>query len=42
MLPFEVNHNTTCNDLYNSDFRRIWGVDVLLIGKKVKDSTVYF
>lgn len=42
MLPFEVNHSVTCNDLYYSGCRRIWGVDVLLIGKKVKDTTVYF
>ncbi len=42
MQPFELNHNVTCEDLYNSGSRRIWGVDVLLIGKKESDTTVYF
>lgn len=41
-LPFEVTKNVTCNDLYDNDFRRIYGVDVDLLGKKFKNIEVIY
>jgi len=41
-LPFEVNHNITCDDLYEDGFRRTFGVDVVLIGKKMNDTVIHY
>ncbi len=40
--PFIVNHNITCNNLYDAGYKRIFGIDVVMVGKKVKDTTIYY
>jgi hypothetical protein len=41
-LPFEVNRNITCNDLYNADYKRTFGVDVTMIGKIMNDTIIHY
>ncbi|MFK8061116.1 MAG: hypothetical protein AB8B78_13630, partial [Polaribacter sp.] len=41
-LPFEVNHNITCDDLYNIGYKRTFGVDVILIGKIMNDTIIHY
>ncbi|MCH3884833.1 hypothetical protein [Tenacibaculum aquimarinum] len=41
-LPFEVTKNVTCNDLYEIGYKRTFGVDVVLIGKKIINTTIYY
>ena len=41
-LPFEVTKDVTCDDLYNNGYRRIFGVDVSLIGKKYDNVEIIY
>ena len=41
-LPFEVNRNITCDDLYNTGYKRTFGVDVTMIGKIINDTIIHY
>lgn len=41
-LPFEVTKDVSCNDLFEEGYKRSFGVDVILIGKKMNDTTIYY
>ena len=41
-LPFEVTKNISCDDLYNDSYKRTFGVDVLMIGKKMNDTIIHY
>jgi len=40
--PFEVNQKVTTDVLLDNGYERIWGVDVILYGKKVNKVNVYY
>tara|TARA_R110001632_G_C11310566_1_gene414617 strand:+ start:289 stop:909 length:621 start_codon:yes stop_codon:yes gene_type:complete len=40
--PFELDRNITCNDLYDDGYKRIFGVDVILIGKKTDSVEIHY
>lgn len=40
--PFEINRNISCNDLYENGFRRTFGIDVMMIGKKINDTIIHY
>lgn len=40
--PFIVTENISCNDLYENGYRWSPGVDVILLGKKIKDTVIYY
>ncbi|ARV14594.1 hypothetical protein BTO07_05255 [Polaribacter sp. SA4-12] len=42
ILPFEVTKDVSCGDLYDGGYKRSFGVDVILIGKKMNDTTIYY
>jgi hypothetical protein len=42
ILPFLVNHHISCSDLYREGYKRIFGIDVVMIGKKTKDTEIYY
>jgi hypothetical protein len=42
ILPFEVTKDVSCDDLYDNGYKRSFGVDVILIGKKMNDTTIYY
>lgn len=39
---FEVDRNIDCDELYENGFRRMFGVDILLIGRKRNDTIIYY
>lgn len=39
---FEINKNINCDDLYDNQFRRVFGIDVLMIGKKIGDTIIHY
>jgi hypothetical protein len=41
-LPFEVTKDVSCDELYNEGYKRSFGADVILIGKKMNDTTIYY
>ena len=41
-LPFEVTKNISCDDLYDDGYKRIFGVDVDLIGRKYKNIEIVY
>ncbi|APG64838.1 hypothetical protein LPB136_05455 [Tenacibaculum todarodis] len=42
ILPFEVTKDVSCGDLYDNGYKRSFGVDVILIGKKMNDTTIFY
>lgn len=40
--PFEINRNISCDDLYDNGFKRIFGIDVLMTGKKMNDTIIHY
>jgi hypothetical protein len=42
ILPFEVTKDVSCDDLYGDGYKRSFGVDVILIGKKMNKTTIYY
>lgn len=40
--PFIVTKNVTCNDLYENGYKWSPGVDVILLGKKIQDTIIYY
>jgi hypothetical protein len=40
--PFEINRNISCDDLYDNGFKRLFGIDVLMIGKKMNDTIIHY
>lgn len=41
-FPFEVDKDITCDDLYKNGYKRSFGVDVILLGKKSQDTIIYY
>ena len=41
-LPFEINSNISCDDLYENGYKRTFGVDVVLIGKIMNDTIIHY
>lgn len=39
---FEYDRNTTCNDLYEAGYKRMFGVDVILIGKVIPHGQIHY
>lgn len=41
-LPFEVNRDITCGDLYREGYKRTFGVDVTMVGKIMNDTIIHY
>jgi hypothetical protein len=40
--PFELDRNITCNDLYDDGYKRVFGIDITMIGKKIDSVEIYY
>lgn len=42
VAPFDVNHQLECEDLIEQGYRLMFGVDVILLGKRTGDTLEYY